>query len=134
MDSFEELDCYRAGRELRKVISKMVRTLPSEEKYLLKNQIIRSSRSVTANIAEGFGRHHHQENLQFCRQSRGSLTETLDHLNVALDEGYIKAVEYRQLREQLETVQRILNGYLNYIRKCAKNGVPPRDSPNVEGS
>jgi four helix bundle protein len=78
LKTFETLECYKLGRELRKAVSKFCKTLPREEEYRLKDQIIRSSRSVTANISEGYGRHHHQENLQFCRTARGSLTETLD--------------------------------------------------------
>lgn len=56
MDTFEELEAWRAARELRKAISKMVKKFPPEEKFRLTDQIIRSSRSVAANIAEGFGR------------------------------------------------------------------------------
>ena len=59
------------------------------EEFLLKSQILDSSRSVTTNMAEGFGRFHYQENIQFCRVSRGSLTETLEHKITAYDEKYI---------------------------------------------
>jgi four helix bundle protein len=52
-------------------------------------QIFDSCRSITANIAEGFGRFHHQENIQFSRQSRGSLGETLEHMITGYDEKYI---------------------------------------------
>jgi len=62
---------------------------PKSEEYHLKSQALDSSRSVTANIAEGFGRFHHQENIQFCRQSRGSLDETLEHIITAYDDKYI---------------------------------------------
>jgi four helix bundle protein len=55
----------------------------------LKAQILDASRSVTANIAEGFGRFHHQENIQFSGQSRGSPDETLEHMIAAYDEKYI---------------------------------------------
>jgi four helix bundle protein len=71
------------------ILSQLAKRLPKEEKYRLSDQIIRASRSVTANIAEGFGRFHHQENIQFCRQARGSLMELIDHLSVTLDENYI---------------------------------------------
>ena len=51
--TFETLDVWKKGRELRNKISKLTKSFPSEEKYRLKNQRIRASRSVTANIAEG---------------------------------------------------------------------------------
>lgn len=119
IDTFEDLDCYKAGRELRKIVSRWARTLPKEEQFRLKDQIIRSSRSITANIAEGFGRHHPQENLQYCRQSRGSLMETLEHLNTALDDDLLGSVEYEQFREQWNQVRALLGGYITYLQKLA---------------
>lgn len=120
LNSFEELDCYQECRTLRIQISEVQRKWPSEEKYRLSDQILRSSRSVTANIAEGFGRHHHQENLQYCRQARGSLTETLEHLITAKDEKLILDDGFASLREQLELCGRLLNGYIGYLQKAAK--------------
>jgi four helix bundle protein len=119
IESFEDLECYKAARICRIEASKFCRTLPAEEKYRLKDQIIRSSRSVTANIAEGFGRHHHQENLQFCRQARGSLYETLEHFHTALDENYIDENLHQVREEEIHTAIRILNGYIRYIASCA---------------
>lgn len=93
MESFEELDCWKQGTEIRRDIIKMVKKFPIEEKYKLTDQMIRYSRSVTNNIAEGFGRFHYQENIQFCRTSRGSLEELTDHLIIAHDEQYISKEE-----------------------------------------
>jgi len=118
--TFEELECYNESRKLRQMVSSFASALPVEERYLLRSQILDSSRSITANIAEGYGRHHHQENLQFCRQARGSLTETLDHLNCGLDDGYLPAASYQQIRSQLETAWQILNGYIRYLDHAAK--------------
>ena len=89
MKTFEELEAWKSARELRKANSRLAKTFPNDERFRLVDQIIRSSRSVPANIAEGIGRFHFQENIQFCRQARGSLSETLEHLICALDEGYI---------------------------------------------
>ena len=124
MKTFEELECYKLARALRKNISRFCKSLPREETYRLKDQIIRSSRSVTANITEGYGRHHHQENIQFCRTARGSLTETLDHLIVALDDEYLTDQEYATLRALLEDAWKVLNGYIAYLKRCASDGVP----------
>ena len=126
--TFEDIEAYKLARNLRKEISKFCNKLPKEEKFLLRDQIIRASRSVAANIAEGFGRHHHQENTQFCRHGRGSLTETLEHLNCALDEEYLSQDEYTCLRAQLEETWKVLNGYIAYLQRCAKDGVPRRDT------
>ncbi len=115
--TFEDLEVWQRGRELRREISNLAKTFPKEESYLLTNQMIRASRSVTANISEGYGRFHYQENIQFCRQSRGSLFELLDHLTVALDEKYIDENKFIEFKEQIFEVIRMLNGYIKYLNR-----------------
>ena len=118
MDTFEDLEVWKIGRELRISISKMIKTFSHEEKFRLSDQIIRSSRSVTANIAEGFGRFHFQENIQFCRQARGSLSETLEHLICALDERYIDEKIFNIHKELIEHCWKLLNGYIAYLKNA----------------
>ena len=86
---FRDLDVWKKCRDIRIMIWKRCKTFPAEEKYRLSDQMIRASRSSTANIAEGHGRFHFQENIQFCRQSRGSLFELIDHISVAEECAYI---------------------------------------------
>lgn len=127
LKTFEDLECYQVARRLRVALVKLAKTLPAEEKFRLTDQLFRASRSVTANIAEGFGRHHHTENLQYCRQARGSLSECLDHLNAALDEELITSEDYQAHRVQIEESWRLLNGYIGYLKRCADSGVPRRE-------
>lgn len=115
--SFEELDCWKACREVRQYITKLVKKYPKDEKYRLVDNMIRSSRSSTHNIAEGFGRFHYQENIQFCRMSRGSLYELKDQLICSLDEGFIKTEEYEEGMELIDKAVALLNGYINYLNK-----------------
>ena len=115
LNSFTELDCWKEARSLRKDISVLARTFPPEEKYDLVSQIKRSSRSVTANIAEGHERFHYQENIQFCRKARGSLTETLDHLITAFDEEYITKEVLIEFQDKLDKSLKILNGFIGYL-------------------
>ena len=114
---FEDLEVWKEARNLRKMISKTVKNFPPEEKYKLVDQLLRSSRSVTANISEGYGRFHFQENIQFCRHSRGSLMETLDHLICACDENYVNETELEIFRKHFELILRLLNGYISYLKK-----------------
>jgi len=125
--NFEDLEVWKQGRDLRKEISVISKKFPIEEKYKLTDQIIRASRSVTANIAEGHGRFHYQENTQFCRHSRGSLSEVLDHLICAFDENYITENELKLFRIKVETCMKLLNGYISYLQKQKNN---TNQSPN----
>ena len=118
--SFEELECWRACTEARRFISELVKTFPKEEKYALANDMKRAARSTTHNIAEGFGRFHFQENIQFCRHSRGSLYELIDQLITANDDGYINSEELKKGRELISKALAILNGYINYLKRRKK--------------
>jgi four helix bundle protein len=91
MDGFEDLEVWKKCRQLRIEIVELLKTFPGEEKYRLIDQLKRCSRSITANIAEGHGRFHYQDNLKFCRNAWGSLNEVLDHLICACDEMIINA-------------------------------------------
>ncbi len=115
--SFEELDCWKACREVRLYIAKLVKKYPSDEKYRLVDDMLRVARSTTHNIAEGFGRFHYQENIQFCRHSRGSLHELKDQLICSLDEGFITQDEHDKGLELIDTALALLNGYINYLSK-----------------
>lgn len=118
MNSFKELEVWKSARALRKSISNLTKSFPKEGKYRLVDQLIRSSRSVAANIAEGFGRYHYQENIQFCRQARGSLNETLEHLICALDEGFITEEELKSQKKIFDTCLKLLNGYIAYLKRA----------------
>jgi four helix bundle protein len=116
MKTFENLDAWKLGREYKQKLKSVCSTFPKNEEYRLKDQIIRSSRSITANIAEGWGRYHFQENIQFCRQSRGSLTETLDHLIEAFDSGYLNEEKLAELRNEYDRLLQVLNGYIAFFK------------------
>ena len=101
---------------MRNNIWELCKGFPSEEKYRLSDQMMRASRSSTANIAEGYGRYHYQENIQFCRQARGSLYELIDHIDVALECEYIDGDIANSLVEEIKISTRILNGYIKYLK------------------
>ena len=84
--------------------------------------MVRASRSVTANIAEGYGRFHFQENIQYCRQARGSIYEIVDHLTVALDEKYLPLSQFDEFRTEVYSLVKKLNGYISYLGKRKEGG------------
>ncbi|MCE1165728.1 MAG: four helix bundle protein [Bacteroidetes bacterium] len=119
--SFGDLDVWKEGRKLRMEIERIAKILPLEEKYKLKDQMIRAVRSITNNIAEGYGRFHYQENIQFCRQSRGSVYELIDDVIICSDNSYIDHNKFIDLKSQCEKVVKLLNGYINFLKKQKEN-------------
>lgn len=114
--SFEDLEVYKITREFRKKIYNLARELPDYEKYNLANQMRRASVSLTNCIAEGHGRYHYQENIQFLRQSRGSAEEVIDDINICLDEEYGDQRHLNELEEEGNFVIMKLNGYIKYLK------------------
>ena len=119
--TFEDLKCWKAARELRNQVSVLIKEFPNHEKFELVSQMRRASRSVTHNIAEGYGRFHFKENTQFFRVSRGSLYELQDQLITAFDEGYIEEDRFKEMKLKVVECTTILNGYINYLKSAENN-------------
>lgn len=118
--SFEDLEVWQVCKNLRKRLTCLARELPQEEKFRLTDQIIRAARSVTNNIAEGYGRYHFQENIQFCRQSRGSLYEIMDHLTICTEENYLSTDNFNSLKSDCERAVMLLNGFIRFLQNQKK--------------
>ena len=114
---YKDLECYKQGRELRIFISSLAKKFPAQEKFLLTAQILDSSRSVTANIAEGYGRYTYTDTRNFFIIARGCVTETMEHSCTALDDKFITNEELKTGEEKSELVFRLINGYIGYLDK-----------------
>ncbi len=115
--NFEELKCWQACYNLKIYLKENVLVkLPKHEKFELYSQILRAARSSTANIAEGWGRYHYKENINFLRFSRGSISEILDHSIEAKDCDYIDLETLTEIREQTERCIQLINGFIRYLQ------------------
>ncbi len=119
---FTDLEAWQVARELRRDVYAVCKVFPREETFGLTSQIKRAAVSVTSNSAEGFGRFSYQENIQFCRQSRGSVYEVRDHLTTALDAGFLSKETFDGLEAKAISVVKLLNGYIRAttLRKNSK--------------
>src|SRR5574342_635788 len=91
-ESFEDMTVWQKGMELAQGVYLMTERLPKKEDFGLTSQIRRSALSVSGNIAEGFGRKHTKDKLQFYYASRGSLLETKNALIYGHRVGYFSEV------------------------------------------
>ena len=121
---FTDIEAWKLARKLRTAVYRVIKKLPVEERYDLASQLRRAAISCTANIAEGYGRFHFQENVQFCRISRGSIYETQDHLITCLDNEYIAKDEYKSIWDLTENAIRVLDGYIRYLKKLHDRSLP----------
>jgi four helix bundle protein len=118
--SFTELEVWKKARVFKNEIFHLVKSFPLEEKYRLADQLIRSSRSVNSNIAEGHGRFTYKDQLHFCVQARGSLSETYNHLIDAFDCNYLRLEQLKIFKTKIDEIERLLNGYISFLRKNIK--------------
>ena len=115
---FTTLEAWKKCRDVKCFFyQQILPQLPDEEKYNLMSQIRKASISTTANIAEGYGRYHYQEGIQFYRISRGSLYELKDHLISCLDLNYIDKNSYDEGIHLIESAKITLNGYIKFVKQ-----------------
>jgi four helix bundle protein len=108
--TFEDLKAYQVAREFRKAMYRVAQRLPDMEKFGLASQIRRAAVSLTNNIAEGHGRCHYLDQIKFTLQSRCSLEELIDDLNVCADEEYLPMEEIGTLKEQGWRIRQLIDG------------------------
>lgn len=114
---FEDLECYKLALEVMAQIHAFSKTLPPDEKYDLYAQIRRSSKGVTGNIAEAYGRYHYLDSLRFYSIARGELNETLARLIDAKVLNYIKQPDFESLYQLIRQAEQALNGFMSYVRR-----------------
>jgi len=121
INDFTNLKAWQLAHLLKLEIYEFTKLLPESEKFNRIIQLKRAACSVTANIAEGYGRYHYQENIQFCRQARGSLDESRDYLITSRDLREAPLDTCNNLIEKCINAKKCLNGYLRFLNKNKQN-------------
>jgi four helix bundle protein len=114
--AYNDLDVWKQSRSLVNYIYSVTKKFPKEEIYGLTNQIRRSAVAIPSNIAEGCGRQHTKDSLQFYYISRGSLYELETQFYIAFDQDYISQIELDEGLEKISSCKKLLNGFTNYFR------------------
>ncbi len=118
LKDFISLEAWKKGNEIKMMFYKeIIPLLSEEEKFNLGSQIRKAAISITANIAEGYGRFHYKEGIQFYRISRGSLYELKDHLMSCYNLHFITKDLYTKGIKLIEEAKVMLNGFITYVRK-----------------
>ncbi len=124
--SLETLETWGKAKEFAlRVYREVLPLLPPEEKWNLNQQLRRSSNSVPANIAEGYGRFYYQDNIRFCYNARGSLEETLSHLVMCYELKFIPKTLFDSLEQDGEKLTQLINGYIGYLKRSKQGQNEP---------
>jgi four helix bundle protein len=115
ISSFTSLLAWREAHKLTLLTYKILPGFPDCEKFGLSDQLRRSVASISANIAEGFGRSTLKDKVHFYYIANGSLTETQNHLLVARDLKYLNNNNFKEIAEQTITTSKLINGLIKSI-------------------
>ncbi|MEA3307749.1 MAG: four helix bundle protein [Elusimicrobiota bacterium] len=107
--SFKEMPVWQKAMDVATETFKLTENLPKKEDYGFTSQIRRSTLSISANIAEAYGRHHNRDKINFYYFSRGSVTETQSHLEYGRKVGYLKNESTIDLEKTLMEIYQSLN-------------------------
>lgn len=118
MKDFKDLLIWQKSIEVFKMTVADIKDFPKDRfSYSISNQFFRSISSISANIAEGYGRDGDQELHRFCQISKGSLDESKDWVYKLLILSYIKQERADEYELKLEELRRMLNSFMSQIRK-----------------
>jgi len=115
--SLETLEVYLLANKIGNIIWEVVSEWNYFEKDTIGKQFTRSTDSISANIAEGYGRYSFKENIHFCYYSRGSLMESKNWLEKARERKLVSKDKAGYLEDLLKDLLKRLNGYIKYLKK-----------------
>jgi len=115
-NDFTDMPVWKAAMDIAVAVFKISIPLPRAEDYALKSQIRNSAESISADIAEGFGRFHSKDKINFYRYARGSAMETKSHLIYGNLVEYFDTNENDVLRAQIDTVVHDINKIIKTLQ------------------
>ena len=118
--SLEKLEVFQLSNEIGEIVWGLVSGWKYFEKDTVGKQLVKSADSISANIAEGYGRYFFKENIQFCYYARGSLLETKVWIMKASRRNLLNQETKSDLSVKIDELLIKLNGYINYLKKQCK--------------
>jgi four helix bundle protein len=113
---FEDLIVWQEAQQLAVLVYKTTQLFPQDERFGITSQIRRAVASVSANIAEGFGRQTQKDKVHFIVIAYGSLLETKNFLYLAQKLGYITDDDLQRLLKQSVSCQKLINAYKRALK------------------
>jgi four helix bundle protein len=119
-NSLENLEVYQLAQEIGDLAWMIYNQLDKNFQFHIGNQFLDAADSISANIAEGYGRYHYRDVINFNNYARGSAYETINWTKKLRTRKLTEEAELNQILEMLETEIRKINGYNRYLRNKNK--------------
>lgn len=113
---FTDLFAWQKNHRVVLEVYRLTKVFPRDEMFGLTSQLRRAASSITANIAEGFGRYTAPDKMRFYVQARGSSTELQNHIILAHDLGYITDDQFNKLKVSIFEGYKILCGLITRMQ------------------
>jgi four helix bundle protein len=126
---FEDIEAWQRARKITRQVYAVTNDGAFARDFGLRDQVRRSSTSIMANIAEGFGRGGNREFSQFLGHARGSAAELKSHFYVALDVDFIKETDFHEIYALTSQAEAQISGLINYLATSDKRGPRLRFQP-----
>ncbi len=114
--SFEDLRVWQESQLFAVEIYKVTKIFPQEEIFAMTSQLRRAVSSISANIAEGFGRSSFRDKLHFYTMAYGSLLEVKNFLYLAEKLEYINKTDLDRLIEHGVKCQKLINAFKSGLK------------------
>lgn len=114
---FRELDCWQLATELKLALYQLAERPTVRKDFRFYNQLRDAAASAPRNIAEGFGRRTHPDFAHYLDVARASLGECQNHLQDAVDRGYLNADDFQTMNTLAERTCGAVAGLQRYLRK-----------------
>ncbi len=111
---YTELDVWKQARILASMIYELTTSYPKTEQFGIISQMRRCAVSVPSNIAEGCGRQHTKETIQFLNIARGSLYELETQLYISKDLSFVNEEQLRNCLQKIESLGKLINGFIRF--------------------
>ena len=111
---FDAIDAYRTAFDLSNYVWDLVIKWDNFAKFTVGKQLVESTDSISANIAEGFGRYHKKDKIKFYRYSNGSLLESIDWIKKSKYRGLVTPEEFDIILQAHEKLPLELNQLIKY--------------------
>ncbi len=113
--TFQNIQAWQKAHEFTKLVYRITKSFPEDERFGLTSQFRRAAVSIGANIAEGYKKLSKADKLRFLNISEGSLAECMNYIILARDLEYIDEQQYEDLCATIGSTGRLLTAYCNGI-------------------
>lgn len=126
----ENLEAYILAEEYGDLVWKEVECWDHFQRITIGKQLVTSSDSISANIAEGYGRFNYKEKIQFFYYARGSLKESQSWIGKSFRRKIITTEAYENMLAVSERAHSKLNGYIKYTKGKSRSGKKNKSADN----